>query len=65
MGRVGKNQSSAHAFSLGICVLPKRILDSLTRFGRERMVRHEINLFNSLRARVHRISDKQHLLPTA
>jgi len=65
MGRAGKNQSSAHALSLRIRVLPKRVLDPVTGFGRERMVRHEINLFSSLRALVHRISDKQHLLPTA
>jgi hypothetical protein len=65
MGRVEKNQCSVHAFPLCILVLPKRVLDPFTRFGRERMIRHEINLFSSLRARVHRISNKQHLLPTA
>ena len=51
--------------ALRVIVFFQRVLDPVTRFGRERMIGHEINLFSSLRALVHRIPDKQHLLPTA
>ena len=57
-GEGGKTQGSADALSLRILELPQRVFDPLTRFGRERLVRDEINFFSFFRASVHRVLDE-------